>query len=86
MKIITLRAVLAAALGATFGLATLIGAGPAHAQGVSASTILIGQSAPLSGSNKELGEDIRNRCTNPFCGTGDERDPLRYLDRSHRRL
>ncbi len=60
MKIITLRAVLAAALGATFELATLIGAGPAHAQGVSASTILIGQSAPLSGSNKELGEDIRN--------------------------
>ena len=33
---------------------------PAQAQGVSASTILIGQSVPLSGSNKELGEDIRN--------------------------
>jgi branched-chain amino acid transport system substrate-binding protein len=35
-------------------------AGGAFAQGVTPSTILIGQSAPLSGSNKELGEDIRN--------------------------
>lgn len=32
----------------------------AQAQGVSATTILIGQSVPLSGANKELGEDIRN--------------------------
>jgi ABC-type branched-subunit amino acid transport system substrate-binding protein len=34
----------------------------AHAQpsGVSASTIVIGQSAPLSGANAELGNDIRN--------------------------
>lgn len=32
----------------------------AAAQGVSSSTILIGQSVPLSGSNKDLGEDIRN--------------------------
>ena len=35
-------------------------AGGAFAQGVTPSTILIGQSVPLSGSNKELGEDIRN--------------------------
>src|SRR6267378_8698658 len=34
----------------------------AHAQapGVSARTILFGQSAPLTGSNAELGSDIRN--------------------------
>jgi branched-chain amino acid transport system substrate-binding protein len=35
-------------------------AGGAFSQGVTPSTVLIGQSAPLSGSNKELGEDIRN--------------------------
>ena len=35
-------------------------AGGAFAQGVTPSTVLIGQSVPLSGSNKELGEDIRN--------------------------
>jgi ABC-type branched-subunit amino acid transport system substrate-binding protein len=35
-------------------------AGPATAQGVTASQILIGQSAPLSGANAELGKDIRN--------------------------
>lgn len=46
------RALLALALGAAGATAL--------AQGVTASTILIGQSVPLSGSNKELGEDIRN--------------------------
>ena len=35
-------------------------AGGAFAQGVTPTTVLIGQSAPLSGSNKELGEDIRD--------------------------
>src|SRR3954463_13458520 len=44
-------------------LAVLLG-GNASAQGgapgVTASTIIIGQSAPLSGSNQELGQDIRN--------------------------
>lgn len=35
-------------------------AGAASAQGVSATQILIGQSAPLSGSNRELGVDIRD--------------------------
>lgn len=59
MKNITRRAVLAAVLLASCGLA-LTGAVTANAQGVSAGSILIGQSAPLSGSNKELGEDIRN--------------------------
>src|SRR6185436_7995953 len=35
---------------------------PAHAQtpGVTATTIVIGQSTPLSGANAELGNDIRN--------------------------
>jgi branched-chain amino acid transport system substrate-binding protein len=32
----------------------------AQAQGVTASTVLIGQSAPLTGANAELGNDIRN--------------------------
>src|SRR5260221_9739026 len=35
-------------------------AGGAFAQSVTPSTVLIGQSVPLSGSNKELGADIRN--------------------------
>ena len=42
------------------GLVAGAAMGSAFAQGVTASTILIGQSAPLSGANKELGEDIRN--------------------------
>ena len=51
----TIRA-LTAAVGA---LACLFAGGVAHAQGVSKTNILIGQSSPFSGSNKELGEDIR---------------------------
>jgi ABC-type branched-subunit amino acid transport system substrate-binding protein len=35
-------------------------AGPVQPQGVTSTTILLGQSAPLSGSNKGLGDDIRN--------------------------
>ena len=35
-------------------------AGQAAAQGVTSNQILIGQSAPLSGANAELGKDIRN--------------------------
>jgi ABC-type branched-subunit amino acid transport system substrate-binding protein len=44
------------------GIALLAAALAAHAQpsGVSASAIVIGQSAPLSGANAELGNDIRN--------------------------
>ena len=38
----------------------LLGGGPAWAQGVTKTQILIGQSGPLSGSNKDLGVDIRN--------------------------
>jgi len=34
--------------------------GPAYAQGVSKTEILIGHSGPLSGSNKDFGVDIRN--------------------------
>ncbi len=37
-----------------------LGAGAAQAQGVMRTMILIGQSGPLSGANKEFGEDIRN--------------------------
>src|SRR5713101_7928418 len=37
-----------------------LGTGAAQAQGVTKTTILIGQSGPLSGPNKEFGEDIRN--------------------------
>lgn len=44
---------------ATGLLGALLGAN-ALAQGVTASTITFGQSAPLSGSNQELGLDIRN--------------------------
>ncbi|HVF62714.1 MAG TPA: ABC transporter substrate-binding protein [Casimicrobiaceae bacterium] len=35
-------------------------AATATAQGVTGTTIVLGQSVPLSGSNKDLGEDIRN--------------------------
>jgi len=51
----TIRA-LTAAVGA---LACLLAGGGAHAQGVTKTSILIGQSSPFSGSNKELGDDIR---------------------------
>jgi ABC-type branched-subunit amino acid transport system substrate-binding protein len=40
-------------------LACVFGAGAVQAQGVTKTTILIGQSGPLSGANKEFGEDIR---------------------------
>ena len=48
------------ALAGTLLLLVLADPGSAHAQGVSAETILIGQSAPLSGSNKDFGVDIRD--------------------------
>ena len=44
---------------AVWMLACLLSWGSAYAQGVSRTTILIGQSSPFSGSNKELGDDIR---------------------------
>ena len=37
----------------------LISTGGAYAQGVTKTTIVVGQSSPFSGSNKELGDDIR---------------------------
>lgn len=48
----------AAVVGALFvcGLAPMV----ARGQGVTKTTILIGQSGPLSGSNKEFGQDIRD--------------------------
>jgi len=45
-------------LGAAFG--ALLGAGAQAQSGVSAGAVVIGQSAPLSGANAELGNDIRN--------------------------
>jgi branched-chain amino acid transport system substrate-binding protein len=51
-----IRATLTAVVGA---LACLLAGGLAHAQGVTKTNILIGQSSPFSGANKELGDDIR---------------------------
>src|SRR5260221_3962149 len=47
------------AFTAVGALACLLAGSAAHAQGVTKTRILIGQSSPFSGSNKELGEDIR---------------------------
>jgi len=44
---------------AAWTFACLFSWGSAHAQGVTKTTILIGQSSPFSGTNKELGDDIR---------------------------
>ena len=38
----------------------ILASGPVQAQGVTKTTVLIGQSGPLSGSNKEFGIDIRD--------------------------
>jgi len=46
----------AVAVGA---LTCVFSVGAGHAQGVTKTNILIGQSSPFSGSNKELGDDIR---------------------------
>ena len=50
------RLIVIAALAASI----LTGAGAQAQQGVSATTLVIGQSAPLTGANAELGNDIRN--------------------------
>jgi len=47
-------------LGVFAGAALLASLAQAQTPGVTASTIVIGQSAPLSGANAELGNDIRN--------------------------
>ena len=47
-------------LAALAASALLAAAAQAQAPGVSATTIIIGQSAPLTGANAELGNDIRN--------------------------
>ena len=73
------RALLARCLAATFALAVAA----AHAQG---DAILIGQSAPLSGANRELGEEIREgalayfRKVNDAGGIGGRRIELVSLD------
>src|SRR5437762_7409808 len=41
-------------------IAACAGSAQAQAPGVSARSIVVGQSAPLSGANAELGNDIRN--------------------------
>jgi ABC-type branched-subunit amino acid transport system substrate-binding protein len=51
---------LALAFAALAAPSAMAQAKPQPVPGVSATTILIGQSAPLSGANKDLGEDIRN--------------------------
>lgn len=48
-----------ASIAVLWALACAFPGGAAHAQGVTKTTILIGQSSPFSGSNKELGDDIR---------------------------
>lgn len=48
-----------ALIAACWTFACLLSVGSAYAQGVTKTSILIGQSSPFSGSNKELGEDIR---------------------------
>lgn len=45
---------------ATGVLACILGAGVSRSQGVTGSTIRVGQSGPLTGSNKEFGTDIRD--------------------------
>src|SRR5690349_17913887 len=59
MKAIQSIRTFAAATAAAMALGASL---PAHAQapGVSATSIVIGQSTPLSGANAELGNDIRN--------------------------
>ncbi|HZF19264.1 MAG TPA: ABC transporter substrate-binding protein [Burkholderiales bacterium] len=46
-------------IAASWTFACLLSGGGAYAQGVTKTSILIGQSSPFSGSNKELGDDIR---------------------------
>jgi branched-chain amino acid transport system substrate-binding protein len=48
-----------ACLAVVWAFACLISGGGAYAQGATKTTVLIGQSSPFSGSNKELGDDIR---------------------------
>ena len=43
-----------------FALSLCLLAGHAAAQGITPTQVVIGQSAPLSGANAELGKDIRN--------------------------
>src|SRR5256885_16143536 len=77
---------LTAAVGA---LACLFASSVAHAQGVTKTNILIGQSSPFSGSNKELGDDIREGLQAYFkrtneAGGGNGRTPeLIALDDAH---
>src|SRR5471030_2004853 len=47
-------------LGAIAISCAAVASGPACAQGVTKTSILIGHSGPLSGSNKEFGVDTRN--------------------------
>jgi ABC-type branched-subunit amino acid transport system substrate-binding protein len=46
-------------IAASWTFVCLLSGGSAYAQGVTKTRVLIGQSSPFSGSNKELGDDIR---------------------------
>src|SRR5258707_4983778 len=75
-----------AAVGA---LACVLAVGAGHAQGVTKTSILIGQSSPFSGSNKELGDDIREglqaycKQVNQAGGVGGRTIELIALDDAH---
>ena len=55
----------------TLAAFAMIGAAHAQPSGVSAASIVIGQSAPLTGANAELGNDIRNGLLAYFKKTND---------------
>lgn len=55
-----MRRLVVTAYNVGVALVLLAAASTAQPQGVTNTTILLGQSAPLSGSNKNLGDDIRN--------------------------
>jgi branched-chain amino acid transport system substrate-binding protein len=52
--------VLSRVLKVTAFAASMLACAHAHAQGVTSTTVVIGQSAPLTGANADLGNDIRN--------------------------
>src|SRR5438034_10810482 len=52
-------------------IAVCAGAAQAQAPGISARSVVIGQSAPLTGANAELGNDIRNGLLAYFKKTND---------------
>src|SRR5258706_16369270 len=75
---------------ALWTLACLLSAATAQAQGVTKTSILIGQSSPFSGSNRELGDDIRQGIQAYFKeaneaggNNGRTREPVALVDANH---